>query len=230
MAIQPYLAMTAAQMLRNPGISRNAAWMACRFSLIGPGLSNLPEYLPPESLLMLTDETPWYRHDPERILSQLRECLETFSCPGLLLDFQRPGEDALSELTENLAQALPCPVIVSAPYAREDCPVLLPPVPASVPVVDWLRPWKGREIWLELALDGQCITLTEAGASARDLLLGENGSGWEDPTLCCHYRVETQPDAARFTLWRSREDLSKLLLQAEAAGISGAVGFWEELC
>ena len=47
--------------------------------------------------------------------------------------------------------------------------------------------------------------------------------------LHCHYTIETNEKAARFTLWRTKEDLEALLEEAEKSGIVGYVGLYQEL-
>ena len=106
----------------------------------------------------------------------------------------------------------------------------MPPMPPDVNLADYLAPWQGREIWLELALDGETITLTPAGATTAPLppaaqLLG----GHRDEKLHCHYQIHTDADSARFTLFRTPEDLDALLTEGEALGVTRAVGLYQEL-
>lgn len=231
MAILRYLAMTAAEFQENRDHSRKIGWMSCLFSPYGTGLSNLPRVLPAGSLLILSDYTPMQGHDPEIIAGQLTQCVDALHCSGVLLDFQRPGNGQQAALVQQLVQALPCPVAVSEVYARElDCPVFLSPVPPSTALRDYLAPWQGREIWLELALNGEVITLTEKGAETVPLsCIPVPEDGFSDDPLHCHYRIETTLDSARFTLWRTAEDLDALLEEAEGHGVTTGVGLWQEL-
>lgn len=231
MVIRPYLAMTAAEFRECKDFSGSIGWMSCLFSPYGAGLSNLPQALPEGSLLILSDYTPMLGHDPQTIAGQLEDCIRAFGCRGLLLDFQRPNVEQTVHLAALLAAVLPCPVGVSDEYAKElDCPVFLPPVPPDTPLTEYIAPWAGREIWLELALDGQVITLTQQGAAVTPLLhsVGLTG-GFAEESLHCHYRIETTSDKAVFTLWRTREDLEKLLEEADQLGITTAVGLYQEL-
>ena len=75
MPIAHYLAMTAAEMAGNSVLPDRMAWMACHFSPSGVGLSNLPHWLPPGSLLILDDSTPIHDHDPQRVASELSACM-----------------------------------------------------------------------------------------------------------------------------------------------------------
>lgn len=231
MAIRRYFAMTAAEIRGNPLLPPGTAWMACHFSPYGTGLSNLPRDLPPDSLLILNDRTPIHGHDPERIAGQLAELLEALDCRGLLLDFQRPGVEETAALAGHLVKTLPCPVAVSDLYARElNCPVFLSPVPADMALGDYLAPWQGREVWLDLALDGEVITLTEEGAAAAPQLPGTVlEGGLREETLHCHYQIALSDSAANFSLWRTAEDLERLLAEAEELGVTTAVGLYQEL-
>ena len=231
MAIRRYFAMTAAEIRSNPLLPPGTAWMACHFSPYGTGLSNLPRELPPDSLLILNDRTPIHGHDPERIAGQLADVVTSLGCWGVLLDFQRPGVEETAALVAHLAQALPCPVAVSDWYAREQsCPVFLSPVPLDVALGDYLAPWQGREVWLDLAPNREVITLTEEGAAAAPLPPGTVlEGGLREETLHCHYQIALSDSAATFSLWRTAEDLESLLAEAEGLGVAAAVGLYQEL-
>ena len=231
MAIRPFLAMTAAEFWNNRGISRPVGWLSCLFSPYGTGLSNLPQTLPEGSLLILSDHTPMDGQDPRVIEQQLTDCTQQLGCAGVLLDFQRPEIAQQASLAKRLSDALPCPVAVSEVYGKDlDNPVFLSPVPPGMPPEVYLTPWAGREIWLELALDGEVITLREAGAETTALPhFSQPDTGFSDKALHCHYRIETTADSAVFTLWRTLEDLTALLEAAEDLGVAQAVGLYQEL-
>jgi len=231
MAMEPILAMTAAEMSKISSYPPKIAWMACHFSPYGLGLSNLPADLPPGALLMLDDITPPHGHDLGFIGEQLTWCVERFRCCGVLLDFQRPGSEETASIAKHLTETLACPCTVSECYGQElDCPVFLPPVPPSVPLEEYLTPWKGRDIWLELGLVGEILTLTEAGCEAVPFSCQNHcGEGFADDALHCHYTIDTNEKAARFTLWRTKDDLNALLAAAETIGITSAVGLYQEL-
>jgi hypothetical protein len=168
-------------------------------------------------------------HDAELIQKQLYELISTHDCESLLLDFQRPGLSCQQELAKLLVDSLPCPVGVSELYAHGlSCPVFLPPVPPDKQLSDYLQPWLGRETWLEAALEGITLTLTEAGCPA-DPFFDFPEDALTDKPLNCHYAIETGMDSASFHLWRTREDLDSLLKEAEALGITKAIGLWQEL-
>lgn len=231
MAIAPFLAMTAAEMGNAADFPKKSAWMACHFSPYGLGLSNLPQDLPPHALIVLDDITPIRGHLPEIITQQLLTCTEGSSCRGVLLDFQRELCPETAELAKHLVSTLPCPVIVSAGYAKAfPCPVFLPPVPPSMPLQEYLSPWKDREIWLEIGLEGETLTLTERGCEIAPLPYADFGpEGFAEEALHCHYRIETNKTSVRFTLWRTKEDLAALLEEAERLGVTGAVGLYQQL-
>ena len=219
-----YLALTAAEFMNSSSFPRNLAWMACHFSPYGTGLSNLPPDLPPGSMLILNDRTPIHGHDPEEILYQIKQ----ISPRLLLLDFQKQAAEA-RQLADYLLPGLECPVGVSHLYAGElDCPVFLPPVPADVPAAEYLSRWKGREIWLEAALEGLRYTVTAQGSTPSPLPHPPSG-GQADTALHCHYTIEEHPYGVDFLLYRTPEDLKHLLQNAKSHGVTCAVGLYQEL-
>ena len=228
MVLPLYLAQTSLEMAGN-SLQEHPAYMACHFSSGSPGLSNLPVSLPAGAMLILDDSTPLDDHDLELIVHQLSDTIRQLGCESLLLDFQRPDIPGQRELAKLLTDSLPCPVGVSEIYAEQlSCPVFLPPVPPDQPLRDCLAPWQGREIWLEAALDGITLTLTEAGCSI-EALYDFPEDGLRDDQLSCHYTVETTADTAIFRLWRTRQNLDALLAAAETQGVTKAIGLWQEL-
>ena len=230
MAIQTYLAMTAAECQSCEAFPEHIAWMACHFSPYGSGLSNLPPALPPGSLLILNDRIPIAGHDPDRIAKQLQMTVNQFRCRGLLLDFQRPCVEEIRHLIEGLLKALPCPVAVADIYAQAfGCPVFLSPCPHHVPLSEYIRPWKEREIWLDLAADAETILLSKSRCQITALPLGElPETGHRDTLLHCHYAIHTEPDFAEFILWRTAEDQEQLSKEAETLGIQNAISLFLE--
>lgn len=230
MAIVCYLAMTATEMRMVCQPAAQIAWMACHFSPYGTGLSNLPKALPPGSVLMVNDRTPIHSHDPEWIGKQLVQSVQNLGCRGVLLDFQRPEQKETAALVSYLVEKNAFPLAVSKSYAAElDCPIFLPPVPLDMGLETYLMPWQGREIWLELALDGMEISLTETGAVRKPLEWALQQSGQKEERLHCHYRVTVTEQQAQFYLWRTTEDLQDLLAEGESLGVSAGVGLYQEL-
>lgn len=231
MAIRRFLGVMEAEM---GGISEwpeHIAWMGCHFSPESGRICGLPGFSLPGGMLVLEDKVPFFGGDIGTLCGQMAMAVRALSCEALLLDFQKPVSDASSALAEALTKALPCPVILPPLLAKTlEGPVFLPPAPPDVSLEEYLAPWTGREIWLEVAMDGLTITLTETGADSRYHPHGEPKSqSHREEKLHCHYHAETAPHQIRFTLWRSREDVDDLIREAEMFGVTGCVGLWQEL-
>jgi len=230
MKIPTYLAMTAAEFSVCPSLPPHVAWMACHFSPYGTALTNLPKKLPEDALIIVNDRTPIYGHNSEQIAKQLSDLLRRFQPHGILLDFQDRQNTQLHTLTKSLIAALPCPVCLPAAYAQEhDCPVFVAAPPVHLPLSEHLSPWKGREIWLEAAMEAEQITVTQTGTNTVIIPYPTQDDGFSDGSLFCHYVTEATDDAIRFTLWRTKEDLDQLLEAAATFGVTRAVGLWQEL-
>lgn len=231
MALPLYLAMTAAEISCAQALPARCAYMACHFSPYGTGLSNFPQALPTDSILIVNDRTPVKGHDPALIAAQLTQLAEEWEAAGILLDFQRPGSPQTAEITKAILSAPPCPVGISECYARDlNCPVFLSPPPLDRPLSEHIAPWQGRALWLEAALDAQIITVTPQGIQTEPFLSPDPIQfPYQDLRLHCRYKIETGPSTARFTLQRTSEDLTALLQEAEALGITQAVGLHQEL-
>ena len=192
-------------------------------------LQHYPEYLAlidfyngtKDAIVILTDRRPWH-------LQQVREIVR--EQPKILLDFQHPDDPENHKLIAEL-ERLRLPYCATSIYAgKYDCAVLVPPVPLTSTLADHIAPWKGREIWLELALDGQRMTVTKDGCTERYVPHAQQRQACHtDEKLHCHYCIHTTENAAEFTLWRSKEDIAALLTEADSLGIRLAVGLWQEL-
>lgn len=231
MGLPCYLAMTAVEFAGMPTLPQHTAWMACYFSGSGTGLSNLPGHLPPNAMLILNDSIPFSGHDPEKILAQLTNTVKAWDCRCLLLDLQRPGSRDVADLCRLLVEALPCPVVLSEDYAKDlSCPVFLSAPPLLTRLSRHLAPWEGREIWLEAALDKAVVTVTEDGSTLTPSTDGELPEPWfTEAQLFCRYHWALEGKAARFTILRTKEDLSAMLHAAKDLGVKGAVGLYQEL-
>lgn len=231
MGLPCYLAMTVAEFAGCTAFPEHMAWMSCHFSSSSQGLSNLPEHLPPKAMLILDDSIPFDGHDCNRITAQLTEAVKEQDCACLLLDLQRPRDEAVAALCQQLTQELPCPVIVSEAYAKGlSCSVLLPPPPLLTRLSNHLAPWKGREIWLEAAPDRQVVMVTETGSARFPCLEEELPVPWfSEESLFCRYHWVLEGRTARFTIMRTKEDLVAMLSASEALGVKGAVGLYQEL-
>lgn len=225
MVLPLYLALTAAEFASCSQIPTHTAWMACHFSPYGTGLSNLPPALPSGSMVIVNDRTPIGGHDPAEILCQLKKVNPHL----LLLDFQRPEVKAAQQLALYLVDGMDCPVVVSHHYARGlDCPVFLPPVPPDTAISEHIAPWRNRQLWLEVALEGITRTVTEKGCTVSPLPHPPE-DGWEDAALHCHCTITEYKDHVDFHLYRTPEDLRNFLEDAKSHGITCAVGLYQEL-
>ena len=224
-----YLAMTAAEFQNCSSIPAHPAWLSCHFSPYTKGLSNVPGQLPPGAMMILDDANPICGHDPEVVRAQLDATVRKNQCSCVLLDFQKPGNEETAAMAVYLGNKLSCPVGISHLYANEiNCAVLLPPIPPDIPLAEHIQPWRGRKIWLELAMDVMGYRVSKAGSQPfhpthlpKTRLI--------DTSLCCHYATEIYDDYIDFTLWRTAEDLTLLMEQAEKYGVSQFVGLWQEL-
>lgn len=224
-----YLAMTAAEFRNCRELPTKIAWMACHFSPYGTALSNLPRTLPEGSLLILNDRTPIHGHDPALICKLLTETVARLRCDAVLLDFQRPGCQEAAAVAKRLME-LPCPVAVSEFYASDlPCPVFLPPVPLLTPLDAYLRPYEGRNIWLDTAPEGLSAVVTENGCTFSPVH-GTDAADLPhyDNELLLHYRIDVTGSTAAFTLKRTRDDLTALLKKARSHGVTHAVGLYQE--
>ena len=174
-----------------------------------------------DSILILTDRKPWS-------LQEIRMLVKDHM--KILLDFQRTDDENNRMIITEL-ELLGLPFCATGIYAEEhNCAVFLPPLPLTSTLAEHIAPWRGRELWLELALDGQRITLTTDGSKEIYIPHAQHHQkSHADSKLHCHYHIRTTETAAEFTLWRCKEDIIALLEEAESLGIRLAVGLWQEL-
>lgn len=225
------LAMTASEMSACSRLPEHVAWMACYFSPYGQGLSNIPDALPDRAMLILNDRLACDGHSPGLVLEQLAEAVERLGCESVLLDFQRPPEPESEAMLRQILSALPRPAAVTAAYAADlACPVFLAPAPLHIPMEDYLKPWQGRDIWLEAALCQEQITVREGGVAYSTQFPPEYlQEGFAEEALCCRYRSKIEPDRVCFTLFDTRETLEAKLALAQSLGVKRAVGLYQEL-
>lgn len=228
MALPIYLAMTQGEFLRCPQLPEHIAWMESSFSSSGTGLSHLPQFLPPDSLLMVTDQFPPQDHDPVLIVRQLIKTAEDFSLCGVVLDFQRPYCEETDKIADAICRALPCPVALTPPYKKDGAILFLPPIPAYQSAKACLAPYAGQEIWLETELLGLEMTVTGDGCTCHPLELPLQGEIFQDAQCRCHYTVDVRQDRAIFSLQRTENDLQALLSDAEKLGVTKAFGLYQE--
>lgn len=220
-----FLAQTTAEIHLPLPEGAKRAWMACHFSSYGTGLSNLPNQLPPKSMVILNDRIPIFGHDPIKIVDQLGSLVESLDISHLFLDFQRPGNQDTEKVAQAIAQALPCPVGVSEAYAKGlDCAVCLGPVPPHKSPEEWIEPWQERQIWLEVAPVCRAYTIGEDGCKWLDVPHSGEFPHW-DPEARCRYRIETKEDSILFTLSRRRRELELL---RNISSVECFVGLYQE--
>jgi len=220
--------MTAAEFFGSTSLPASVGWLSCHFSSAGWGLSNVPKSLPPHSLLILDDSHPFQNHSAALILSQLSETVERLRPDALLLDFQRPFQVDIAELVQVLSAGLSCSVAAPIQYAAQDRPVFLPPAPLLQPLSDYLRPYGGREIWLELANPAMEISVTEGGCTSRMIPTVSTPLPHHDTALHIDYAIHCAKEEILFTLARQKDTLANYLTEAEAMGVAGAVGLFQE--
>lgn len=229
MIIPCYLALTAAEFIKAESIPEKCAYMACHFSCYGTGLSNLPEALPANSIIILNDRTPAFRHDPQQILFQTEQLVDQHKPSGFLLDFQRPPTPLTEEIARLLAQSLHCPVAVTLPYAEKiTCPVFLAPPPLHMPLKDHIAPYADREIWLEMATETMQYIITDEGCMIQEseiVTLPE--PVFTDDAAFCRYHIDIKDDRAEFTLQRTINEHTAIL--SENCNITKAIGLYQQL-
>ena len=210
---------------------KKAAYMACHFSSGGPGLSNLPQFLPPSSILLLDDSMPPGEHDPALCARQLQDLAERHKPKAIILDFQNPPGNASRRMVNALLQALPCTVAVTDSYAKvAGCPVFLSPTPLNMALQTHLAPWLKQGVFLEVAPQAQVITVTEHASTHVPVPFDSvSGLPLEDRRLFCHYNVTVSPTQAQFTLCRTGSDIVALAKCAYDLGVREVIGLHQEL-
>ena len=228
MAVIRNFAMSPGEISSIRPLPPGAAWMSCHFS--DSGICDIPAALPEGSLLILDDSVPLQNQQPQKILSQLTEAIGRLHCQALLLDLQRPGNPRVPELADLLTRGLPCPVGISEPYGQAtEGPVFLPLLPAHRCLSDWVAPWNGREIWLEVGPAPEAARVTAAGTRFEKAPSPLPDCPHRHEKLLCHYGISLGDNEIRFTLYRSSEDLKDLTAAAEALGVTRTVGLYQEL-
>ncbi|MBR2937597.1 MAG: hypothetical protein IKB80_03775 [Oscillospiraceae bacterium] len=222
-----FLAQTREETTRSP--AAKTAYMACRFSPYGKGLSNLPQALPAGSILLLDDSMSPNGHDPQVVETELRQTIDRLDIAAVLLDFQGQMQQETMDMARHLVNALPSSVAVTEAYAKVlRCPVFLSPTPVNAILNDYIEPWLQQGVYLEIAPMTTCFTVTEQGCASLPIPF-EGELPLYDERLRSHYKVEVFPDRAVFTLCRTGEDLAALAQDARQLGILGAVGLYQEL-
>ena len=222
MAFQRILAMTEAEIRNHSTPPSDYACLGCHFSPEGH-LVGLPDSLPSGCGLVIDDRNPIT--DSAVVTAALDNLVPDY----VILDFQYPPEKASLEFAAALAQTK-WRTVMPPEYAKgQDCPLFLPPVPPHVPIEEYLKPWKGREIWLELALDGAVITITAQGCQIEPMLHAQIPDGaFADSMLHCHYIISQQEDSLQFRCGRNLQDVEDMLHTPLPPNLKRAVGLFRE--
>ena len=224
MAIPLYFALTGAEFRLCREVPDYCGWLACHFSPYGKGITNFAQNLPDGGMLILDDSTPINGHDPQQIIEQIA----ALSIDSVLLDFQRsPTEESLNMAKE--LSTLPCPVGIAESHAQNlSCPIFLSAPPLHIPLRTYITPYQGREIWLEVALGQECVTIDENGQKAAAWFASDLPI-FSSPTLACRYQIVLEDQQVSFLFHRTKEDLPTLLTLAQSLGITRAIGLYQEL-
>ena len=229
MALPLYLAMTREEFESHP-LPPRPAYMACHFSAYGRGLQDIPAHLPQGGMLILNDRIPPWKQDPEQVVRELAQAAEQLECSAVLMDFQQPENPLIQAVVHRVYQVLSIPCAVTESYAEEaSCGVLISAPLPNQPLAAKITHWEGRELWLEAVTETLCYTITTDACHIHQPEEEDPVFHHRDEALCCSYRMELQQDQAVFTLGRTREDLQKLLAQAEELGIQKAIGLYQQL-
>ena len=225
------LAMTPSEITTASTLPERISWMSCHFCTLTEGITNIPEALPEGAMLILTDRESCAGHSPDLVARQLMDAVIRLRCESVLLDFQRPWDVEADAMVKAISEALPCPVAVTESYAKDlFCPVFLAPCPLHTPLEHYLRPWNGREIWLEAALCQEQVTVTESGSSVTPVYPVQYlEGGFYSEQLRCRYYTTVSDDQITFTLFDTAKTLKEKLDIACSLGARRAVGLYQEL-
>ena len=229
MEIPLFLAISPQEMASCATPPKNTAWLSCHFSEEGAGLEDIPISLPENSFLIIDDSAPICNHDPALVSEQMKETVLRHRCKGVLLDFQRPHNERAEKIIRQICR-LPCPVGVSEPYAAGlDCPIFLPPIPVDCSPKEYLKKWKGREIWLDTSYSPTRIVITANGCAVHQTPLTDTPLPHRDDRLCCHYSISTSENQIIFLVQRTQEDIYALMKKSIPFGATHAFGLYQEL-
>lgn len=228
MDLSIYLAFTGAELEAMLNHKGKTAWMGCHLSAYGSGITPPPAALKHCDLLVLTDETPPDGHDPKRVAGEFWAQAQALGCERILLDFQRPPTEESHRIIHQVMKNVTVPVGVTPSYAAQlDCPIFLPPPPLWTPLQEALSPWAGREIWLEIAPEDGCVTLTKDGSTYTPCE-AKKAYTFSDPGLCLSYCTEVSFDRATVYLHRDISNIAKWLEHAFSLGIRTAIGLYQQ--
>lgn len=227
MKIPLYLAMTSDEINHNAKTPENIAWMSIRFDQAGDGLFNFPSESFSNCILILDDYYPYTQHNCKKICQQLKKHIDENNYNGLLLDFQRQQDKNLYTLAHALERELPCKVAMPPNYCNDESIVFLPPPAPAVPPEDYLKPWTGHEIWLDLTTQAYAMHFTIHGISECEAQ--QDAFPFYDKDLCTHYNVKADTEGITFSFRRTREDCMSMLEEIEAFHVRAAFSLYREM-
>ena len=180
-------------------------------------------------MLILNDRIPVHGHQPERIVRQLEAFIGQNPVTSLLLDLERPDNPLTQQIAAAICDALPCPVAVTEVYGKDlSCPVFLK-IPPYESVGHFCEKWEGRDLWLDAAMECARVRITEVGAEVLTAEAPADPLPYFHEGLCAHYGMVLSDDHVTFTINRDRQDVVKLLEEAEKFGVTCSVGLWQQL-
>ena len=224
MSMPLYLAMTAAEISRKEQLPQHLAYMACHFSPYSTGLSNMPNQLPKNTMVILNDRIPVCGQDPDTVACQLAQLCEETEADSILLDLQRPFDDHTEKIVRAILDTAVCPVGVSEIYAYNlDTPVFISVPPLNQTFTQHAKRWEGREIWLEAALEQATYAITETDCRP---VYSTSTAPLSCPSLFCHYGFREEADQVILSLERTREDLLALI---DESPVTKTIGLYQQL-
>lgn len=218
MKIPFYTAMTGQEMEADGLSYTQRAWLSAHFDSNGNGISNLPEKPFHGSILILDDLYPFDKHNEDKICSELYAHITSGNYEGVLLDLQRDYSESLCSLVRKIEKEIPCKVGITPPYCTPDSIVFLPPITHTQIPAEYLTPWKGHEIWLDMCLKEASLTVSEE-SPVQSKSLPEK-LPYYDEALYTHYNITKYENGFIFTFRREYEDCTKLLEEAGKYGVS----------
>lgn len=236
MPISIYEAVTVGDCAGRDAPKAHAAWMAAHFSAAGTGVSNLPQRLPPGSLLILDDRIPWQNHDAQRICQELLQAVANLACSGILLDFERepcPQTRSFCALLSTYCQQHSIPLGMPPAYGLSlPVALFLPPLPCWPGPKMVLQPFSGRELWLDAAESGcvaeigcESVQIFRADPAVLQAQAEGHAVFWHCG-LCCRYYSSQMGDRIRVALYDTRQTMAQKLDICAKLGVTVAVMPW----
>ena len=226
MDLSIYLAFMEAELEAMRFHEGKTAWLGCKLSSCNSGISFHPTKIDHCNMLVLTDETPPNNHDPTEVAQELISAAQRIGCEKILLDFQREPTELSLHIIQKILERTHIPVGVAAEHAEEfNCAVFLSPPPLWTPLCEALQSWKNREIWLEIAPESGCITITE-DASIYTATPSRGAYPLYDNKMHLSYRTQIDDRTVKVYLQRSTDHILSWLHHAQEAGIRTAIGLY----